>query len=75
MKKITKICAVVAACLATIGFTGCPDVAASIGKDDFYGTWMTLDFDDGGNEVGYYINQTPGEYYGHPYSITWNFDG
>lgn len=36
---------------------------------------MTLDFDEGGNEVGYYINQTPGEYYGHPYSITWNFDG
>ena len=75
MKKITKICAVVAACLAAIGLTGCPDVAASIGKDDFYGTWMTLDFDTNGHEFTYYKNSAPGEYQNHPYSITWNFDG
>ncbi|MBR4005896.1 MAG: hypothetical protein IKI90_08620 [Treponema sp.] len=73
MKKITKICAVVAACLATIGLTGCPDAAASIGKDDFVGTWMTLDIDGSGEPKTCYhnTNVTPNGYY----SITWNFDG
>lgn len=71
MKKITKICAVVAACLAAIGLTGCPDVADSFGKDDFRGTWMTLDFD--GNTPKTYYENTSNE--GKYYSITWNFDG
>lgn len=73
MKKITKICAVVAACLAAIGLTGCPDVIASIGKDDFVGTWMTLDIASNGTQKTYYhnTNVTPNGYY----SITWNFDG
>ena len=76
MKKITKICAVVAACLATIGLTGCPDVAASIGKDDFYGTWITLDIEDGETPKTVYKNVNgTGDAKDKYYSITWNFDG
>ncbi len=74
MKKITKICAVVAACLAAIGMTGCPhaqDFFKSFGKDDLYGTWMTLEFDGSGNRQDYYINTTNSD----PYVITWKFDG
>ena len=56
--------------LAAIGLTGCPDVADSFGKDDFRGTWMTLDFADG-NPKTYYKNTSNNKYY----SITWNFDG
>lgn len=70
MKKITKICVLMATFLAAIGLTGCPDVADSFGKDDFRGTWMTLDFADG-NPKTYYKNTSNNKYY----SITWNFDG
>ena len=64
MKKITKICAVVAACLAAIGMTGC-----NFGKDDFYGYWRTTDFDTNGNRIDYY--QTSNGYY----QIDWDFNG
>ena len=70
MKKITKISVLLAIFVATIGLTGCPDVAASFGKDDFVGTWMTLDI-EGNTQKTYYHNSTTGGYY----SITWNFDG
>ena len=64
MKKITKICAVVAACLAAIGMTGC-----NFGKDDFYGYWRTTDFDANGNRIDYY--QVGSSYY----QIDWDFNG
>ena len=74
MKKITKIFALLAAFSAAIVFTGCPDAAdifKSFGKDDLYGTWMTLEFDNSGNRKDYYINNSSGQ----PYVITWIFDG
>ncbi|MBO4320063.1 MAG: hypothetical protein J5857_06295 [Treponema sp.] len=74
MKKITKICAVLAASVAAIAFTGCPDAAdilKSFGKDDLYGTWMTLEFDNNGNRKDYYINTSNND----PYVVTWKFDG
>ena len=46
-------------------------MADSFGKDDFRGTWMTLDFD--GNTPKTYYENTSNE--GKYYSITWNFDG
>ena len=60
--------------IAAIGLTGCPhaqDFFKSFGKDDLYGTWMTLEFDESGNRKDYYINTTNGD----PYVITWKFDG
>ena len=74
MKKITKICALLAAFTAAIAFTGCPHAAdffKSFGKDDLFGTWMTLEFDENGNRQDYYINTSNHE----PYVITWKFDG
>lgn len=74
MKKITKICALLAAFTAAIAFTGCPHAAdffRSFGKDDLFGTWMTLEFDENGNRKDYYINTSNDE----PYVITWKFDG
>lgn len=69
MKKIAKICAVLVAFTVAIIFTGCPDM--SFGKDDFNGTWMTLEFDENGTRQDYYINSLNND----PYVITWFFDG
>ena len=58
MKKITKICVLMATFIAAIGLTGCPHAAdffQSFGKDDLYGTWMTLEFDENGNRQDYYL--------------------
>ncbi|MBO7640116.1 MAG: hypothetical protein J6S91_14195 [Treponema sp.] len=60
--------------IAAIGLTGCPhaqDFFKSFGKDDLYGTWMTLEFDESGNRKDYYINTENNE----PYVVTWKFDG
>ena len=46
-------------------FTGC-----GFGKDDFYGTWKTLDFDAEGNEITSYRTDN-----GWDRTVTWCFDG
>lgn len=65
----------VVAFIAAIGLTGCPhaqDFFKSFGKDDLYGTWMTLEFNPTtGNLEDYYINTENNE----PYVVTWIFDG
>lgn len=68
MKKTIKLCAllVAAATAIAVTFTGCPDLG--FGKDDLFGTWMTLDF----------VNGEPINYYpagGANYCVTWKFDG
>jgi len=67
MKKITKICVLMATFLAAIGMTGCPN--SPIGKDDFFGYWRTTDFDADGNRLDYY--QTSSGFY----QIDWDFNG
>lgn len=71
MKKTIKLCAllVAAATAIAVTFTGCPDLG--FGKDDLFGTWMTLDFVNG-EPVSYYT--TTGTDAG-TYSVTWKFDG
>ncbi|MBP5176894.1 MAG: hypothetical protein ILP07_13440 [Treponema sp.] len=71
MKKTIKLCALLAAAAVAIAvtFTGCPDLG--FGKDDLFGTWMTLDFVNG-EPVSYYT--TTGTDAG-TYSVTWKFDG
>ena len=74
MKKTTKFGLLLTAAAAAIAmtFTGCEqlqDIAASFGKDDFYGHWKTLDYDDNNNPIEYYYN---GQDY---YQIEWEFDG
>ncbi len=68
MKKTIKLCALLVAAAAAIAvtFTGCPDLG--FGKDDLFGTWMTLDFVNG-EPVSYYAGD------GGYYSVTWKFDG
>lgn len=68
----------VVAFLAAVVLTGCPhaqDFFKSFGKDDLYGTWMTLEFDESGNRYSYYENEAEGAYKDDPYVITWKFDG
>ena len=68
MKKTIKLCAllVAAATAIAVTFTGCPDLG--FGKDDLFGTWMTLDFVNG-EPVSYYAAD------GGYYTVTWKFDG
>jgi len=56
-----------AAAAIAVTFTGCPDLG--FGKDDLFGTWMTLDFDSNGEPVSYYAAD------GGYYTVTWKFDG
>ncbi len=69
MKKTTKMAGLVAGLmiLAGITFTGCPDLG--VGKDDFFGTWMTLDFDSDG------IRKPVYEANGSYYAVRWFFNG
>lgn len=69
MKKTTKMAGLVAGLmiLAGITFTGCPDLG--VGKDDFFGTWMTLDFDSDGIRKPVY--EANGKYY----AVRWFFNG
>ena len=69
MKKTTKMAGLVAGLmiLAGITFTGCPDLG--VGKDDFFGTWMTLDFDSDGVRKPFY--ESNNKYY----AVRWNFNG
>lgn len=75
MKKTIKLCAllVAAATAIAVTFTGCPDLG--FGKDDLYGKWMTLDFDDNGNPLTYYAPMS--SYTADTYlrSVEWEFDG
>ena len=55
-----------------LSFTGC-EFLSTFGKDDFFGTWVTLDFPEDAkstDEAIHYYNV--GESY---YKVTWNFDG
>ncbi|MBO5607947.1 MAG: hypothetical protein J5930_08645 [Treponema sp.] len=73
MKRNNKLLALFSGLLVMVGLsvTSCnPDVAASFGKDYFFGTWKTTDFDASGNRQTYYRN-SDGKYY----TITWKFDG
>ena len=69
MKKTIKLCAllVAAATAIAVTFTGCPDLG--FGKDDLFGTWMTLDFNSNEDPVSYYAGD------GGYYTVTWKFDG
>ena len=71
MKKTFKLCALLVAAAAAIAvtFTGCPDLG--FGKDDLFGTWMTLDFDSNEEPVSYYTPSGSTD----KYSVTWKFDG
>ncbi len=71
MKKTNKLVGLAAGFLALVGvtFTSCGDFGASIGKDDFFGTWETLDFDNSGNKVLSYYAQ------GANRRIVWKFNG
>lgn len=81
MKKTTKLAGLAAGLLTLAGvtFTSCdPDVLDSYGKDDLRGTWKTMEYDDNGVILPYYISKkadkddgTAGNYY----SISWWFDG
>lgn len=71
--KMTKKLGLLASaliCGACLTFTGCPDMWASFGKDDFFGTWKTMEFDTDGNPIQCYEAKN-----GNFYSITWKFDG
>ena len=77
MKRNNKLLALFSGLLVMVGLsvTSCnPDVAASFGKDYFFGTWKTTDFDSNGNRQTYYkVSDEHGvNYY---YTITWKFDG
>lgn len=69
-KKLGLLASVLVGAVAMI-FTSCdPDLLRSFGKDDFYGTWNTLDFDESGNVQQYYeIDE------GYKYVVQWIFDG
>ena len=71
MKKTTKLAGLAAGLLALVGvtFTSC-DVLQTFGKDYFYGTWLTLDYDSSGNVIPFY-HGTNNKYY----TIRWDFDG
>jgi len=70
MKKTTKLAGLAAGLLALVGvtFTSC-DILDTAGKDYFYGTWQTLDYNNG-NQVKYYKGTN--NYY---YRIVWSFNG
>ncbi len=70
MKKTTKMAGLVAGLmiLAGVTFTGCPQ-DLGVGKDDFFGTWMTLDFDSEGVRKPFY--ETTEKYY----AVRWFFNG
>ena len=71
MKRNNKLLALFSGLLVMVGLsvTSCnPDVAASAGKDYFFGTWKTTDFDSNGKRQTYYQA-------GNYYTITWKFDG
>ena len=63
MKKITKICVLMATFIAAIAMTGC-----NFGKDDLFGYWRTTDFVNG-ERIDYY-ETTEGVY-----QIEWDFNG
>ena len=79
MKRNNKLLALFSGLLVMVGLsvTSCnPDVAASFGKDYFFGTWKTTDFYSNGKRQPYYqvkVNDNPLTY-GY-YTITWKFDG
>ncbi|GEM_PF-3212914 len=71
MKRNNKLLALFSGLLVMVGLsvTSCnPDFAASAGKDYFFGTWKTTDFDSNGKRQTYYQA-------GNYYTITWKFDG
>lgn len=63
MKKITKICVLMATFIAAIAMTGC-----NFGKDDFFGYWRTTDFVNG-ERIDYYQTSNG------VYQIEWDFNG
>ena len=63
MKKITKICVLMATFIAAIGLTAC-----NFGKDDFFGYWRTTDFVNG-ERIDYYQTSDA------VYQIEWDFNG
>lgn len=71
MKKTTKLAGLAAGLLALVGvtFTSC-DVLRTFGKDYFFGTWLTLDYDSNGNVIPCYHGSN-----GNYYAIRWDFDG
>lgn len=75
MKKTTKLAGLAAGLLALVGvtFTSC-DVLRTFGKDYFFGTWLTLDYDSAGNVIPFYegtLENGAKKYY----AIRWDFDG
>lgn len=68
-KKLGLLASVLVGAVAMI-FTSCdPDLLRSFGKDDFYGTWNTIDFDASGNAQQYYVADNA------KYFVQWIFDG
>lgn len=75
MKKTTKIAGLAAGLFALIGttFTSCDLLSRlgnSFGKDDFNGTWLTLDFDSAKDPIPFYHGSN-----GNYYAVRWDFDG
>lgn len=71
MKKTTKLAGIFTGLLALVGvtFTSC-DVLQTFGKDYFYGTWQTLDYNNDGSEIKCYQGDNS-----NYYRIVWSFNG